>query len=294
MMKFVGVALLFLASLVGSAEVRAEDLTYSRLGGDGVLRTVQAEATSTTSDQACQQCTNNTLCLWAEYNQSVQSVSSDGLLFPAGTNGSATCHYVYCQGTQCGLQWTTTVQVTWEQQPPEPPVAPNEDSGGQCPDVKSTRPDFEQLCSNPINSGTGNKFQIESDFSGNGLLSFMRYYNSAPDTFTHAFGLHWTNTYTRIVRHSSETPTTAVVLRADGRASTFTLSGGIWTSAAHVEATLTRQVDGSGNTTGWTYQATDGREVEQYDALGRLTSIARADGTSVTLIYNYGLIESWS
>ena len=50
----------------------------------------------------------------------------------------------------------------------------------------------------PINSGTGNKFQAETDFIGaaNTGLTLTRYYNSA-DTTKSAFGTNWHSTWHR-------------------------------------------------------------------------------------------------
>lgn len=171
------------------------------------------------------------------------------------------------------------------------PVVSFDDNNGRTCSIASGDL-LDQFCGNPINSGTGNKLQVETDIPANGLLGFVRYYNSAITAFTHAFGQHWTNTYTRRVQNRPDDPNTALVLRPDGQANKFVFANGAWASAAHPQASLQRTLDSAGITTGWIYQSHDGREVENFDALGRLTSIVLADGQSVALVYNYGFLES--
>jgi RHS repeat-associated protein len=170
--------------------------------------------------------------------------------------------------------------------PPPPPVHPSLAEAlnlGSCDGL---------MCGNPINVGTGNKFQAEIDLQEVGLLGFTRYYNSDPLAYTHAFGQHWTNTYSRAVESSATDPNSALVLRPDGRVYKFVFAGGVWASAANPRATLARLTDSGGATTGWVFHAVDGRESENFDSWGRLTSIVRSDGASVTLTYNNGATES--
>ena len=80
---------------------------------------------------------------------------------------------------------------------------------------------------NPINSGTGNKFQAETDYIGGTAthLALTRYYNSQ-DITSSAFGADWHSMWHRGL---SVAGSTATVTREDGREDTFTNNGsGIW------------------------------------------------------------------
>ncbi|MFT3806835.1 RHS repeat-associated core domain-containing protein [Arenimonas sp.] len=182
---------------------------------------------------------------------------------------------------------TTGLSGSCEDPPPPdpPPTAEEFKSLGfvDCPTGKCP------MYGNPINSGNGNKFQSEVDIATSGLLGFTRYYNSAATAASHLLGAHWTHTYSRKVVVDDDV---AMVWRPDGKQFQFVLTGGNWVPDADVVGTLQRFVDGGGALTGWTYEAEDARQTENYDALGRLTSIVRLGGESVTLVYNGGVIEN--
>jgi len=143
---------------------------------------------------------------------------------------------------------------------------------------------------NPINCATGNKYQHESDVVISDLLRFERSYNSGADSPSNLLGPHWVNTYYRRVDVMDASH--VIVRREDGAGFRYTLSGSAWVAPSGIFSTLTRMTDGGGNLIGWTFKQQDSREVENFDARGRLTSIVRNDGQSVALVYNYGLIES--
>src|SRR5687768_939804 len=149
----------------------------------------------------------------------------------------------------------------------------------------------EKGCGNPINFTTGNKFQRETDIDAS-PLPFERYYNSDPAVRVEpAIGLHWTHTYSYRLKGSTVGGVDKAVLqRPDGREIDFSLTAGVWVSAVHEEGVLTKVFSGSTHT-GWTYAPDDGRHVEVYDALGRLTAIDRADGRGVELEYNHGALD---
>ena len=148
------------------------------------------------------------------------------------------------------------------------------------------------MCGNPINTGTGNKFQTETDYAGTDLLQFVRYYNSAATAPTHLLGSHWSNSYTRRVETSPDWPSVAGLRRPDGSVTTFRWLSYAWSSKSDPAASLQRLVGPSGELLGWSYRKQDGREVEDYDALGRLTGITRTNGESVVVVYNNGLTEN--
>ena len=184
-----------------------------------------------------------------------------------------------------GGNYITAAHYSSPPPPPPPPEKGQKQKGGQCPD---------NLCGNPINTATGNKFQVERDLFVNDLLQFERYYNSGSDSATHLLGNQWTNTYSRyitLVAAAATNPTTALVQRPDGSSVAFRKSQANWVADDDQESSLQRLTSG-GVLTGWTFTEIDGREVENYDALGRLTSIVRLDGESVMLEYNGGVIEN--
>lgn len=73
---------------------------------------------------------------------------------------------------------------------------------------------------NPINVGTGNKYQREQDYLGTGPfpLRFERHYNSAGGIETRHVGEQWRHTYDRTVILGTGT---ATLNRADGRVLVF-------------------------------------------------------------------------
>jgi RHS repeat-associated protein len=204
---------------------------------------------------------------------------------PVCSNG---CAYQASSSTGGLINFAPTGGVCLANPPPTNPQGVSQDRNLGEPDCPTGA--CPVGAGNPINTATGNKYQRETDFIASDLLRFERFYNSAATAPSHLVGRHWTNTYTR--RVTALDANTVVVGRPDGRSSTFTLSAGVWLAQAGDTSTLDRQVDGSGNPTGWTYRALDARESESFDALGRLTSVSRMSGESIALVYNYGVIEN--
>lgn len=154
------------------------------------------------------------------------------------------------------------------------------DFGGQCLgtafSAKSDGGPGCPLCTgDPINAGTGNLFRREEDYAGR-WLHFARYYNSDTSVTADTIGNHWRHTYSRNVLYTA--PNIATLLHEDGKAITFILSNGSWSSDPDIHDTLAEQIDGSGNPTGWTYFRADTLNTEQYDANGHLTSIVDTSG----------------
>ena len=138
------------------------------------------------------------------------------------------------------------------------------------------------LCGNPIDSATGNKLQIQTDFiaSPNTGLSLVRYYNSL-DTGGSAFGSNWRTTWHRALTVSG---TTVTVTRADGRQDIFTSNNGTYTADPDVTSVLAATT-ANGVITG--YQLlTASDATETYAANGTLLSIASRDGLATRLSYN--------
>ena len=266
-----------IASLVPIVALGGAQVTFSRLGGDGVTREHTTVRDFTYSGEACGYCTNNTFCLWAEYNQTVQSATDDGKLFFPGKNGTAVCSYQYCQGSQCGLLWDTGVDVIWDLQK-EKDLGPEVCSEGEQP----------KHCGNPINTATGNKFQRETDISGI-ELGFDRYYNSLATAEPMTLGPKWTHSLNYRIDYSPATSgslPTVVVSRPSGKRLQYEYASGTWQTDADIISKL-QAVPGGG----WTFQEGDARTVETYDASGRLTTINRPE-RSVQFVYNDGIIEA--
>src|SRR4051812_7282473 len=129
-----------------------------------------------------------------------------------------------------------------------------------------------------IHAHTGNKYQREVDFEGAGAfpLTFVRHYNSQ-FTYASPLGLSWRHHYDRQVLFQDATH--AAVVRPNGQAFEFVLSGGTWTSSIDLTDKL-QSIAG-----GWQLR-TQADETETYDATGRLLSIANRAELTQTLVYS--------
>ncbi len=163
---------------------------------------------------------------------------------------------------------------------------------GQCGPPKCTL----QCCdsdngTNPIQTASGNKHQVETDFVGTGPfpLVFTRTYDSKRTWLNTPvpIGIGWTHRYlAQIVvapPEASSTLSEAIVYRPDGRIQRFNLSGGVWVSDPDVSERLSVTIT-AGEFISATY-ATNDDEVETYDRLGRLVSITNRGGFTQTLSY---------
>jgi RHS repeat-associated protein len=144
---------------------------------------------------------------------------------------------------------------------------------------------------NPIDAGTGNKRQVETDYDGAGAfpLHFERTYQSGRTWLNNSvpIGIGWTHTYLASVffmpAPGSGTDTLALAYRPDGVILRFTLTNGVWTPDADVAERLSATFDSNGIPSATLVNTDD--SVEQYDGLGRLTSITNRDGLTQTLSY---------
>jgi hypothetical protein len=108
---------------------------------------------------------------------------------------------------------------------------------------------------NPINLGTGNKYQDEVDFVDprNGLLTLRRAYNSQGFDVT-TLGRGWRHSFERSIYartwiNGTTLSGTAFARRPDGKSYTYTLqTDGTWKTDADVVERLQQQVDGTGAT----------------------------------------------
>src|SRR5262249_34326214 len=110
----------------------------------------------------------------------------------------------------------------------------------------------DTTCGNPVNPGTGNKFQAETDLQepSTASLTFVRYYNRGMEAYDGRLGGHWQHAYTR--RILTDAGTHATYYQADGKQLLFTLQGSTWTSDADVADILTEFKDSNQIPTGWT------------------------------------------
>lgn len=142
----------------------------------------------------------------------------------------------------------------------------------------------------PINAATGNNYRDELDYkSEDGYLDFHRFYNSAPSVSSSYMGAHWRHSFDRSLEYNFGAPTVATILRPDGRRVVFNQTNGTWAADVDVHDTLVEQTDGSGNLIGWDYFNAAARNLEHYDATGKLTSIKDINGLVTNLNYDeYG------
>ena len=136
---------------------------------------------------------------------------------------------------------------------------------------------------NPINAATGNKFQVENDFSAapSTGLRLSRYYNSQ-DTTASPFGTSWHSTWHRGLTVNGIVVT---VTRADGRVDTYTKnSSGVYASDPDVRDQLD-PVPATGTQTGWQLLKADD-SVETYTLAGLLSTITTRAGLVTTLTYD--------
>lgn len=173
---------------------------------------------------------------------------------------------------------------------------------GQCGPPKCTDQCCDSGCgngTNPIQTGTGNKHQVETDFVGTGPfpLAFTRVYDSKRTWLNNPapIGIGWTHRYLSQViiapAQGGSTLNEAIVYRPDGRIQRFNLSGGVWTPDADISERLSVTLDGSGNYLSATYTTNDD-DVETYDTLGRVSSITNRGGFTQTVTYTTGPLGS--
>jgi hypothetical protein len=138
---------------------------------------------------------------------------------------------------------------------------------------------------NPINVGTGNKWQHETDLSGGAFgLTFDRNYNASTTANSSNIGAGWVHTYTRLITVQS-TGTWVTIRRQDGKEYNFQQSAGAWVPDADVPDRLEELKDSASVRTGWRYTTAD-NSVETYNVTGQLTSIADRTGYTQTLTYS--------
>jgi RHS repeat-associated protein len=177
------------------------------------------------------------------------------------------------------------------------------------------------LRGNPVLVGTGEKFQVETDYVGAGVfpLEFKRYYLSFNPPNNSRSGKKWRHNYERTIYIPPPTtgvaqdgspigggyvistdmggpapaqlpaismpPEAVLMIRGDGGYFQYAMRAGNYKASSDIPESLARQADAQGKTTGWTYANAED-ETEDFDANGRLTSISDRRGNKQMLSYD--------
>jgi RHS repeat-associated protein len=153
-------------------------------------------------------------------------------------------------------------------------------------------PPCKHCTGNPVDTGAGAKMQVEVDYTSPapGGLSFRRHYNSA-GFFATAVGAtpvnsdYWRHNYsTSILAYTGNAYVLAAAVRSDGTVLSFNLSGVEMQNNDGAANRLDR-LPPSGTLTGWRL-TTPEKDVELYDAQGRITSITTRSGFVTSMTYD--------
>lgn len=139
---------------------------------------------------------------------------------------------------------------------------------------------------NPIQTASGNKYEIETDYEGTGPfpLRFTRAYShyTVSANVPGPMGIGWSHNYSGYITAYPGSPGGSIdharVYRPNGSMLTFTLSGSTWKPDADVREQL------AATSTGWQLTTADD-DMESYDNEGRLVSIMARGGFTQTLSY---------
>ncbi|MFZ2405845.1 MAG: DUF6531 domain-containing protein, partial [Methylobacter sp.] len=206
---------------------------------------------------------------------------SDGVFYEIASGyhiDTYTCPYGgTLSGTSCINAPTCTAPQTRNATTGACGVSPKSNGSSICPnniDIK-----------NPINAGTGNKWQHETDLPGGAFgLGFDRYYNASTTANPFNLGAGWSHAYTRSSTIQS-TGTWVTIRRNDGKEYNFSQSAGGWVTDADVPDRLEELKDSANVRTGWRYTTAD-NSIETYTATGKLILIADSSGLAQTLVYS--------
>jgi RHS repeat-associated protein len=172
------------------------------------------------------------------------------------------------------------------------PGAANPGSNKGCPACEGA-PKAAMVVGDPINIGTGNKFETRAEYRGTGPfpLEFTWTYNSTGSSGLDRgvdviLGANRTNNYDRHVRAITVgSVTTAYISRPNGNTLQFTRSGSTWIAGSDLDGILTSTRDSNDVVTGWTYRSAQ-NEIEVFDANGTMQSLTSASGYTQTLTYD--------
>jgi YD repeat-containing protein len=156
----------------------------------------------------------------------------------------------------------------------------------------SGAPPAQSCVGNPVNAGTGNKIQRETDFSQGRGVEFERVFNGDGLFRPSRIGVGWIDNYHLAISVVSTIPEVVSAIRGDGKIYDFTWTGTAWSSDADVKDQLSKMVDGVGALVGWEYRKGGPDSVETYDSAGRLISIRSRSSIVQSLHYSDGTSSS--
>lgn len=144
----------------------------------------------------------------------------------------------------------------------------------------------------PINAGTGNRFQTHLEYAGEGSfpLRLEWTYNSlgtsnfVPDSAL-TFGKYRSHSYSsRVAYFPNATTPLAYVTRPNGKALRFKEISGVWTPDSGQAIRLTA-ISTAGALSGWEYEDTNGVR-ETFDLAGKLLSLQDRSGQTQSVSYD--------
>ena len=138
---------------------------------------------------------------------------------------------------------------------------------------------------NPINSGTGNKYQNEIDLS-EPAFKLARAYNSTPGSVSTNSKYGWQHSYEKQLSLLKIQKQKIWALRSTGVARLFKNTGSAWLPDADIPDRLAELKDTNGVRTGWRYTVAADDSIETYSATGKLSAIADRTGRTQTLAYD--------
>jgi YD repeat-containing protein len=144
---------------------------------------------------------------------------------------------------------------------------------------------------NPINVGTGNKFDVHTDYTGTGSfpLVLQRIYNSNDSVASTRIGQHWRHSYDKVISNTSAAAVVNVY-RADGKVLNFILFDSNWRPDADITDQLVELKDVQSQRIGWQYTTSDDI-IETYDVDGKLILLTNRAGLTQTLDYELTLAQ---
>ena len=158
------------------------------------------------------------------------------------------------------------------------------------PNGKGPCRDCDLTQANPVNIGSGNKFQSETVYRDrHGQLQLVLFYNSqAGSSYFEKgpFGTHWSSRYSVAVRDSAQG--FVAVHRPDGRDLRFLTpaSGSVFVKDADTSEQLEKLTDASGAFIGWRVTSKENDEIEEFDTSGDLLLIRMRAGLQQSMTYS--------
>lgn len=152
-------------------------------------------------------------------------------------------------------------------------------------------PRCENAIGNPIDSSTGNKFQIEMDVTS--AIQFNRFYSSNVMR-SGSIGSYWNGEFdTSITIQFGSVDSFAQVTKNDGKLLQFKLNvDGSLTGDSDISDSLEKILDAGGVQVGWRFIDGLARLMYDYNNDGRLSKITDSNNKSKYLVYSGNLLTS--